>query len=103
MPDWMSPLRIFSDALAGAIAGTILVRRIPLNLHELGRDSKQWCGKLEEATTAACAQIGDQTPDAVRFSRGSRMSRKASPSRLMPSTVMKMHSPGKSGSHHAVL
>src|SRR4026209_625961 len=38
-----------------------------------------------------------------RFRRGSRISRRASPRRLMPSTVTKRHRPGKSGSHHAVL
>ena len=37
------------------------------------------------------------------LSRGSRRSRSASPSRLMPSTVTKMQRPGKSGSHQAVL
>ena len=42
-------------------------------------------------------------PNPVRLSRGSRMSRRASPSRLMPNTVMKMHKPGNSGSHQAVL
>ena len=52
-----------------------------------------------------CSDDGGQQwePVPVRLSRGSKMSRSPSPSRLMPSTVVKMHRPGNRASHHEVL
>jgi len=63
--------------------------------------STGWQPHSVRGRQAAC--ICQPMPDPDRLSRGSRISRSPSPSRLMPSTVKKMHRPGNSASHHDVL
>src|SRR5262245_24470545 len=116
MPARIRPSSILSDELAGPMVQTIFVRRMRSNLHERVGDStrarvegKNWSGVVEYWSTG-CPNSTLHTPILqfhiplpVLFNLGSRRSRSASPSRLMPSTVMKMHNPGKSGIHQAVL
>lgn len=98
---------------------TIFVRRILINVHETAGEStkksfwflvpsfqfmeieaEQGQGRITRNEKLATRNYIFAP---VRLSRGSRRSRSPSPSRLIPNTVMKIHRPGKSGSHQAVL
>lgn len=98
---------------------TIFVLRIFINLHQrMNQRKKQGeFGMMEDWSVGLSNIAFDRItplfhhsctpvfyiPEPVRFKRGSRRSRSASPRRLMPRTVTKMQRPGKSGSHQAVL